>query len=158
MTGLPLLRPTERVTWGRECGVFALRWAVTNHHGPASALLDHTHRCYTRPGNLERALLVSSATSENRFLSANGEFAGDLDRSAGMLNSTFAEDIDFRLHFLDDGVDAIWFNPADVALIAINEDFIGKRYEHGRPVDPSSDDVIGTDEERRREKSEEGAE
>lgn len=87
----------------------------------------------------------------------DGEFAGHLDHICGMLDGTFAEDIDFRLHFLDDGGDAIWFNPADVALIAINEDFIGQRNEHGRPVDPSSDDVIGTDEEREREESEERA-
>jgi transcriptional regulator with XRE-family HTH domain len=88
----------------------------------------------------------------------DGEFAGDLDHICGMLDGTFAEDLDFRLHFLDDGGDAIWFNPADVALIAINEEFIGQRDEHGRPIDPSSDDVIGTDEEREREEHEARAE
>jgi hypothetical protein len=40
----------------------------------------------------------------------DGEFAGDLDHICGMLDGTFAEDLDFRLHFLDDGGDAIWFN------------------------------------------------
>jgi transcriptional regulator with XRE-family HTH domain len=81
----------------------------------------------------------------------DGEFAGDLDHICGMLDGAFVEDLDFRLHFLDDGGDAIWFNPADVALIAINEEFIGQRDEHGRPIDPSSDHVIGTAQERERE-------
>jgi hypothetical protein len=88
-------------------------------------------------------------------LGEDREFAGDLDHICGMLDGTFAEDLDFRLHFLDDGGDAIWFNPVDVALIAINEEFIGQRDEHGRPIDPSSDGVIETDEEREREDGEE---
>jgi hypothetical protein len=54
-----------------------------------------------------------------------GEFAGDVDHIRGVLDGTFAEDLDFRLHFLDDGGDAISFNRAAVALIAINEEFIG---------------------------------
>ena len=48
--------------------------------------------------------------------------------------------------------------PVEVALIAISEEFPGQRDEHGRPIDPSSDDVIGTDKEREREDGEERAE
>ena len=123
-----------------------------------------SHRRTRRPTPQHRCACGLSTIEPDGFDVAedepgeDGEFAGDLDHICGMLDGTFAEDIDFRLHFLDDGGDAIWFNPAEVALIAINEEFIGQRDEHGRPIDASSDDVIGTDEEREREASEERAE